>query len=382
MANNDPTLIIRDMPLRGTADIERISNGRYLNLRQSRRLQGGDWEASCLIPVGDRYNAGLLAHWFQSWLMKRFIISSGGSLPWRGVIWEMTLVKNGTKRVISVADVWNAVKTIYTESGTSTQLETSFFTDIKSIELYGRREYLLYLDNVPLSQAEAAAQTFLAESAAPRATLTAIGTSEAPGLYIQAVGDVFTLNNQYATTTTNGEEDVSVFIADTVTTDSEFLSTGRIAENTLQVEKEQRGPTRVWDLLLALAELGDGSVPYRIWVSDGRVNYQPIDATPIYEYRGLKTGLQTVTGQPRTWDAVPGVARDYTIPSGAPPPDSFLTDARDAMIDEIQMWQGAAAPTPRIGSMAENDLLQGYENYQRMMTDYTWDPVHTISRDA
>ena len=378
----DPTILIRDMPLRGTAVIDRLNSRDYNSLRQSRRWQGGDWEASFTIPPTKEVGAGMLGNWFKNLLMKRVEIQSGGSSPWKGVIWEMTLVKDGTKRTMSMDGVWNAVKTIYTESGTSTQLETSFFTDTKSIELYGRREYLLYLDNVPLGQAEAAAQKFLAETSAPWPQLTAIGTTERPGLFIQAVGDVFTLNNQYATTTITGEEDVSVFIADTVTTDSEFLSTGRIAANALQVEKEQRAPTRVWDLLIGLVELGDGSVPYRIWVENGRVNYQPLSVDPIYEYRGLRYGLQTISGQPRGWDAEPGVVRDYTIPAGAPPPGSVFTDTRDSLIDEIQMWQGAAAPTPRIGSMAENDLLQGYENYQRMMTDYTWDPVHTISRDA
>lgn len=369
MAKGDPTIIIGEMPLRGTADIERISGDDYRQLRQSRRWQGGDWEASCFIPADGRYGSGLLSYWFQSWLMNRFIINAGSALPWQGIIWEMTLVKDGAKRVVSVANVWNAIKTIYTSSADSTQQETSFYTNTKSIDRYGRREYIVYLDNVASAEAVAAAEKALAEMAFPWPELTAVGTNEPPGLYIQAAGDIFTLNNQYATTAVAGEEDVSVFLSDTVASDSEFLTPGRIKTNTLQVQKEQRQPTRVWDLLLSMAELGDGTTPYRLWAEDGRVNYQPLDAAPIYEWRGLATGLQTTSGQPRLWDARPGVLRDYTIPSGTPPPGSSLNDARDSMIDEIQMWQGASAPQLRPSLLREEDLLQAKTNYERMIAE-------------
>lgn len=369
MPKPDPTVIIGEMPLRGTADIERISSNDYRQLRQSRRWQGGDWEATFFVPGSGRYGLGLLSYWFQSWLMNRVTINAGDAMPWQGVIWEMTLVKDGAKRVVSVANVWNAIKTIYTSSTDSTQQETSFYTSTKSIERYGRREYIVYIDNVASAEAIAAAEKALAELSFPWPELTAVGASETPGLYIQAVGDIFTLNNQYATTTTSGEEDVSVFLSDTVTADSEFMTPGRIYANALQVQKEQRQPTRVWDLLLGLAELGDGSTPYQIWAEDGRVNYQPLDASPIYEWRGLVGGLQNTSGQPRLWDARPGVLRDYTIPSGTPPPGSSLTDARDSLIDEIQMWQGARAPQLRPSLLREEDLLQAKSNYERMIAD-------------
>lgn len=384
MATSNPTILIREQPKIGTAVYQRLAGGEnpdYTTLRQAKRWQGGDWEMSLFVPVSGRYSAGELAEWFQSLLMKRVENNHMGAAAWKGLIWEMSLVKDGTKRTVSVGEVWNAVKTVYTEPEDSLQLETAFFTSAKSIERYGRREFLLYLDHVELAQAQAAAQTFLAKMAFPQPELTAIGTKEAEGLHIQAVGDVFTLNNTYATTTSNGFEDVSVFIAATVTADAEFLTPGQIFTNTLEVEKEQRRPTRVWDLLLGLAELGDGSaVPYRLWVEDGRVNYQPLSNAPIYEWRGLKYGLQTVTGQTRLWDAVPGVVRDYTVPSSAPPPESALQQSRDSLIDEIQMWQGAAAPQPKLGSAKEDDLIQAMDNYQRMMSDYSFDPLHTITR--
>jgi hypothetical protein len=378
--SNDPDLVIKDMPLHSSAVVFRLQGTDYKNLRQAKRWQGGDWEMSLTVPGNGRFSMGELGQWFQSLLMKRIENNHMGAVAWKGVIWEMSLVKDGSKRTVSMDGVWNAIKTIYTEPEESLQLETAFFTSAKSIARYGRREFLLYLDHVPLAQAEAAAQTLLAQTSQPMPELVALDTNEAEGIHIQAVGDVFTLNNKYATTTVNGFEDVSVFLTDTVTADAEFLASGRIAANTLEVEKEQRSPTRVWDLLLALAELGDGTNPWRLWVEDGRVNYQPVNPTPTYEWRGKKYGLQTVTGQTRLWDANPGIVRDYTVPSSAPVAESLLLDSRDYLIEEIQMWQGAKRPQPQPQMSKEDDLLQAMDQYQRMMSDYSDDPLHTISR--
>ena len=64
MPKPDPAVIIGEMPLRGTADIERISSNDYRQLRQSRRWQGGDWEATFFVPGSSRYGLGLLFYWF------------------------------------------------------------------------------------------------------------------------------------------------------------------------------------------------------------------------------------------------------------------------------------------------------------------------------
>ena len=375
-----PTIVIRDTPLRSSAIHAVLKPGDYLNLHHSKRFQGGDWDLSLYIPP-TAVSIDLLAEWFNEVLMYRVTERAGGGAAWKGFIWEIDLVKAGTRRRRSMSTVWNACKTIYTQDNDSLQAETSYFVDADSVARYGRREFIEYLDNVTQEEAEAKAQDTLAKTAWPWAKTVAIDDQSQDGLYIMAVGDIFTLNNLYCTVTTEGYSNVDAFITSIVTTDSQFLNAGSIAANSLSVQREQRRPTRAWDLILRLVEMGDGSgAAFRVSVTDGLLNYEAFDPTPIYEWRTRARGLEAVGGRSLTWEAGPGVVRDYTIPAAAAPDGSFLLNMRDTLIDEVQMWQGSERISTLIDDIGEEALIAAKENYERMMTDYTYDPVHTAKR--
>lgn len=376
----DPTLLISDMPLRSSAVFTVLEPGEYQGLHHSKRFQGGDWDLSVFIPAG-AVSIGLLREWFNELLMYRIEERADGARPWRGVIWEVDLVYEGIRRRRSMTTTWNAVKTVYTLDSDTVQYETSYYVDEASVARYGRREYLEYLDNVTLATAQAKAQDTLQKTAWPWSKTVAVDDQAAEGLYITAVGDIFTLNNLYSTVTTEGYSNLDAFITSIVSTDSQFLSAGSIAANSLSVQKEQRQPTRVWDLLLGLVELGDGAgTAYQIEASGGLLHYREFDPAPIYEWRTRERGLEAVGGRSITWAAVPGVVRDYTIPPGPPPDGSFLQNVRDTLIDEVQMWQGAARISTVIDDIGEEALIQAQQNYERMITDYSFDPVHTVKR--
>ena len=118
-------------------------------------------------------------------------------------------------------------------------------------------------------------------------------------------------------------------------------------------------------------------------MTNGRLNYQPFDTDYTYIWRDLTQGLQKKGGgkQFETWGAEPGVLRDFTIPGGKPPVGSFLEDRRDTVLEEVQMWQGARSISVVNDEMEEEDLLQAMNNYQRMMSDLSFDPLHTPTRN-
>ena len=77
-------------------------------------------------------------------------------------------------------------------------------------------------------------------------------------------------------------------IADIVSTDCEFLSAGRIEENTLQVQQETNIENRAWDEIVRIVELGDASGdPWRFWCgNDRKVYYKQVSTTPRYYVHG------------------------------------------------------------------------------------------------
>ena len=378
-AIEDPTIRIKVQPTLGASVSAILPPGKYNSLRHSIRYQGGPWDLSLFVPA-TLVPITILREWFNAFLMHRLEEHYNGRATWQGVIWEMDLVSDGIKRRRSVGNVWNAVKCIYTLNTDQTQQETSYYTDTASISRYLRREFLVYEDNVTAAQAQASANDYLLRNSEPRPNLVGVGV-EGEGLYITAVGDVATLNNLYSTATVAGTAQVGSFINTIISTDSAYVVPGRIATNTLVVEKEQRAPARVWDLILRLPMLGDGTTPYRVTVENGRLNYRPMDPAFIYEWRGLKTGLRKKRGPADTWDAVPGIMRDYTIPAGKPPIGSFMADRRDSLLDEVQMWQGATQISVITDDMEEDDLIQAMDNYVQMMTDFSLDPLHTPTRE-
>ena len=157
---DDPTLLIGDMPGINVGFDTTINRDEYQRLRHRRRYWGGHWELTFYLSDATM-GAGVLDEYFQGWLMRQVGEYYGGQLTWRGVVWEMTRVKDGKRQRRSMSGVWNAVKCIYTTTTSTEQVETAYVTNAASISRYLRREQIIYKDNISATQATAEATAYL-----------------------------------------------------------------------------------------------------------------------------------------------------------------------------------------------------------------------------
>lgn len=372
-------IVVRGKPGEDSGEVLIVEDAQQY--KQTIRAQGGCWMADFTLPASLQRTRTDLAHLYDSLLFHKVEVRMNGTTVWHGVIWQMDLTLYGLKKRRDIGVMWNAWKAIYTLNDDKVQRETSWFTNPSSIAQYGRREQLVYLDNVTLAQAEAKAQTELAKAAFPLSR--AIGWTQQPdGLNVQCVGLAFTAQSTFCTVATPGTTAVSTFVSSIIGTDLEFLQAGTIETNTLTVEREQRTPTRCWDLLLRLAELGNGTKPFLLQVDQtGRLSYRGLDPTRVFEWHG-EFGLRMLNGVNSGWTAAPGVLRDRTEQAGAPNPGSFLLDRRDIWIDEVEMWQGATKPVLKPDEYNEDDLLNAKEQYERMMSEFSITQAHGVTREG
>ena len=132
----------------------------------------------------------------------------------------------------------------------------------------------------------------------------------------------------------------SELISDIVTNDCEFLSVGRIDDNYVQVNRILQRDQRGWDVMMDAVDLGDTSGnPYRLYVQNDRnVIYEQIDTAPRYYLRSGSVydsiGAQ-VAVDPRL--VQPAVVRDMAYTMGRSEYGSWLSDARDIYVDEVQV---------------------------------------------
>lgn len=341
---------------------------RTTRYRHSSRMQGGYWMASWHFSPDDN-DIEYMERWFRNRLGHLMTERAGGTRTWHGVIWSMDLAINGWKERRSLETLWNAIKTIYTDTDGNEQ-ETSWYTNATSIARYGRREYIITMDEVTAAQAEAEAQSMLVETADPWPRLLAVGRNIEDGLTVEAVGEVFTANNKYVTAGDDTDDNVSTYIQEIISTDCEFLTVGNIATNTTQVRKSFPTPIRVWDALLQLTMTGNGSTPYTIQVDiDGLMHYQPADSTPVYHWNGANKGLTTVLGNHQPWHVRPGVVRNMTRHKTTTIPGSFLTDGRDSWVAEVSMSDGQEQPQLKPFEFDEEEIERAIEQALRWMEE-------------
>lgn len=376
-----PVLRVTDLASRGGNFYADLRDTQYSQLKHDIMWMGGAWRLSFFLPA-EILTSDVLADMYDMYLMKTIEEKIDGKRTWKGFISELSLIDDGAQMTRSIWDMWNAVSTVYTINDSQIQTQTGFAVNAQSIAEYGRRENLIYMDNVTVEQATTKAQTQLVKWAEPDSKQEAIYTSRKPGLYVEAIGEVVTANNQYTTVTTQGEENISTFITSIIETDCEFLSPGRIATNSLVVEKEQREPTRAWDLLQRLASMGDGVTPYRIWVDDGLVHYQPVDNTPEYYWWGeTQGGLTDRQRQTLLWDMQPGIMRNLKLRSGTPVPGSLFANRQDTLIQKVTMAQKRDHPGVYTDPLTDEQLGEAKEDYARWESDLSFDPLHTLKRE-
>lgn len=377
-----PNLLIGDIPTVNTAYSLTLTDKEYTRLRHRKRWFGGAWELTFFIP--ETVGTGMLDEWYNTWLAYRIAEYAEGATPWTGVIWELSRTKDGAKQRRSLADVYNAVKCVYTTTSTTVQDDTAWQLNENSIARYMRREQIIWADNISLAQAEAEAQAFLNKHYdAWNKTINFNATGE-EGLEVTAVGDARLFNNLFATVTDSLETiAVDAFVADIFTGDIQpvfpFLNLGRIDPNAFQTQKEQRAPTRCGDLIDRLARNGDGTVPYRYYVDNaGLFHFVKFDSTPTLEWRGKsRGGIYLAGGERVTWAAEPGVMVDRTTAEAPALPGSFLQKRNHTLVEQFSMWQGQEHPQPETEEPNEEQLLADMESFLRQQTDFDFDTLHT-----
>lgn len=379
-------------PLMGESFIEDFTDNA-LRYRHATRYLGGYWDASWFIPFSDPRLVGnsplrqqalrqateyLIREWFENRLLYRIREAAGGALTWQGMVWRMELTYDGSKTVKDMDGVYNRVKVIYTDL-TGAKQSTSWYDNLYSQSRYGIRELIIPMDNVSTTEAQTRAQTELTQLAHPIETAVSFHQNDSEdeiyreGLAVYAVGDIFTANNKYVgTTSADGTTgNISAFIQAIVENDCQFLSVGNVKTNTVQRRRDFKTPTRAWDALRQLTEVGDAS--FSPWViyshGGGMVRYEPASNKPLYEWRGRDAGLVDLTGGGSPWGVLPGVIRDTTRRSTPAIPGTFLQKSNDSWIAEIEMASGSGQPVPKPFSYDDDAILEAYRMNQQWLDE-------------
>jgi hypothetical protein len=340
-------------------------NNRYIrtmtnqvsNLRQRKRLYGGWWSASWDAA---NMTAQQMTDFFNQRVGYHIQIVSGHGKAWQGFIWEIEITYRGVVRRISMADVANSVKCIYVDQSDDTRKATSFYQDTDSIDRYSEIQEIVYLDHVTTATAEAYAQTVLAENAWPKAEVVSVlGADAVNAMTVEAVGYVYTMNYQYITIT-EGSDTITNHISDVLSTNCPDVIEGTIDTNATTVDIPDT-EVRAWDWLLQLAEIGDGTDPYFIEVTDGRrVNYKALSSSPTIYWRDgtVRRTMGTPTAVNK-WQLEPGIMRDLEWPERTTSPSAFLDDGRDSIVTEIEAAERADMPILKTERFDESDFMAG-----------------------
>jgi len=346
--------------------------------KRSIRRQGGFWQGSATIR-GDDVVA--LCDAFQTWLGYYVRERTGGKVTWEGLVYELELTIGQASRRRSLNDMANAVTCTYQSGGVVAT--TAYSTQAQSIARFGRKEEMLLLDNYPLATAEAYRSSFLAERSWPWPRPLGLGARGKAQLNLLACGYVYTANWMFVEEGDGTDDDVDDWMAQLVGTttglssnhggstagagDCQFLKVGSMGTNTLQVTKSAVSPVRAWDVMSELAQLGDADGDaWRVWVGPGQlVYYWEQDLTPRYFMRdGVLYDTPGARDAVNPWSVRPGVVRDMDYPARQIRPQLLLSDARDALIEEVEVDE-AGNITLRPESMMESGVLAAqYQEYE------------------
>lgn len=373
---SDYSLMLYGSVLDGAGFSEVLADAR--GWRRSVRLQGGYWQGSFTL-LGE---TSMLADAFYNWLGWHIVERSGGGTTWEGLIYEMTFTHRGISRRRSLDLLYNAVTVDYQANGEVTT--AAWATADQSIARYGRREERLSLDNAPSATATAYRSRWLATRAWPYTRPVSINRASDSILEIRVCGYGFTAAWLFAAAGDGTDHNVNHWISAIVGTaeglssdhggsvsgagDCQFLSAGSLATNTLQVPEVYQSDIRAWAKILELAGLGDASGnPWRVWVGNGRrLHYAAIDLTPRYHLRddGLYDRLSSKMAL-SPWLIRPGVMRDFGYRVGRKEPGSMLNDARDILIEEVEVSEeGIAFKT---GTFDEAAIMAAQSDIERYL---------------
>jgi len=329
--------------------------------RHTTRLYGGYWAASFNII---NFSPEQLKNFFSNRLAFHIREKTGSQLSWEGLIWEMDHTEKGITRRMSRAEIRNSVKCTYTDQGDNNRKSTGWYKNTTSIKFYGEIQEILFLDNVTTATAQAYAQTVLAEQAFPWPRIVSAKYVEGEldsQLSVSCVGYSYTMNDKYISIA-GGSGAISTYITNVINTDCSQVNTKRITTNAITVDKPSTD-VRAWDWLMTLAEVGDGTSPYRIYVGpDRNVIYEPISPRPTIHWHGQKiTSSLGVDSSLNKWAVQPGIMRDHTWRPKLLPSAMFLEDVRDGVISEIEVGDQYPIPIFKTDYYTDSNYLAAYE---------------------
>lgn len=327
------------------------------NYRQSRRMLGGYWAASFnlnAMPDSEK------RHFFTQRIGGHITCLYKGNIVWEGLIWSMDLRNKGVTRRITLQDTRNAIKTTYNDLSGSNQT-TTWYTKPNSISRFGRIEEILHLDKVATATAQAYAQTVVAESQIPLPNALSFAEpkeDEETTLEIDCVGYAYTLNFEYLNITDTPRDINDAISAALTASTNGFIDEGAIAANTVEVAPPDTD-TKIWDWLLEITEIGDGSTPYTIQILNRRrLTYQPLSPNPTLTWDGkqirTKARQSAITNH---YSIQPGIIRDYTWPDTPLTSDYFLTNQRDSIVTEVEAGEEYTIPLLKTAHYEESDFM-------------------------
>jgi hypothetical protein len=234
--------------------------------QRSIRAVGGYWTGDFTLSSESMATRSVI-NFFRYNIGKRVVEKTAGIVSWEGEIVEMDLTLDGAVYQVSMNyERWhNRIKVSYTDSATSAATATAWSENTNSSGSYGQSEYIDVVgDNYDSTSATALRDRRLTEYAFPRAQPTgglASGGSAGRGdvaLRVMVAGYVFSMNRRFResdTAAANASAQISTLVGE-----SEFVTAGSIAPNTLQVPiSGSEIPFRLWDGIEEIVLMGDGS---------------------------------------------------------------------------------------------------------------------------
>jgi len=317
---------------------------------------------------------GGLEHWFDTRLMTQFATKYDGREVWRGFVWEMTLEMGGEVRVKSMADMANAVKTLYTNTD-GDPVHTGWKTHEQSRTNYGTKERIVRASSESLEEAEERAEVELQYSASPYASAITYQETKRHRLLVKVAGRMVVANNVQIMTDTlrvidqiddtsdplydysgPNDDNRSGEVGDTTTVGDEvrrlilvvkysggWLYPLSLDANDTATVVGVSSNVSAFDRLLELAKLrnSDGRF-YRLSVAnDGGVSYKLASEDVAYLRYPLPRGLENPDESKPTWGAKPGIIKYVDVFGGPALPVTQFSDRRLTFYPRTVMREGA-----------------------------------------
>jgi hypothetical protein len=219
--------------------------------------------------------------------------------------------------------------------------DTGWYSDRKSITVFGRKEDVLLESGMSVANAQARAQSEILRRAWPNPTPPATGEARGENaseykLRLTFAGDWYRLF--WLHTTLHGTRTMSEWVRALVGLQT-TVGLGRIMENSTEYYVEDQAPLKLGEVLKMIA--GDGEIGGARWgigvYADRKLAYERIDETLKYKYQNGKFG-HILGGKVAPWLARPGWLLYQDMPLGG----SSLTthaahDPRWVFAEEVEM---------------------------------------------